>query len=200
MRRDSFLVVAVGDARVASCVGCLPPRQRRCHYHPIYICHQNGVGGHCWLACGPRGFVRWPCSARRSDPRGPDQRAFAHLFVRANELAPANRPVKPAVARGPLESAQAPDVAAVPNTAGDDLLVANIKTAAMTKTRTRVAASVRPKAYAMHVTAKHSKSVRRYAAKKSHRQVVATDWRYGGYSSGRYGLNSYNRYGSWFFN
>jgi hypothetical protein len=30
--------------------------------------------------------------------------------------------------------------------------------------------------------------------------VLISDWRYGGYSSGRYGLNSYNRYGSWFFN
>ena len=165
----------------------LPPKRR---WWPLLTC--LWAAGVCALALFG--------SSQRPEGTGSEGKPFAHLFVRANELAPANRPVKPAVARGPSESAQVPDVAAIPNTAGDDLLVANIKTAATTKTRTRVAAPARPKAYAMHVTAKHSKSVQRYAAKKSHRQVVATDWRYGGYSSGRYGLNSYNRYGSWFFN
>jgi hypothetical protein len=63
-----------------------------------------------------------------------------------------------------------------------------------------VAAPARTTAYAVHVAAKHSKPVQRYAARKSHRQVVANDWRYGGYSLGRYGFNGYNRYGGWFFN
>jgi hypothetical protein len=139
-------------------------------------------------------------SSQQLEGTGSPGKPLAHLFVRANELAPANRPVKPAVALGLSKSAQAPEVAPVPNTAGDDLPVANIKTAATTKTRTRVAAPARTKAYAMHVTAKHSKPVRRYAARKSHRQVIANDWRYGGYSSGRYGFNGYNRYGGWFFN
>jgi hypothetical protein len=109
--------------------------------------------------------------------------------------------MKPAVVRGPPESAKALEVAAVPNTPpGDDLPVAKVKTASTTKTRTRVAAPPRTKAYAVHVAAKHSKPIRRYAAKKSHRQVVANDWRYGGYSWGHYGFNSNNHYGGWSFN
>jgi hypothetical protein len=106
--------------------------------------------------------------------------------------------VKPAVVRGPSESA--PEVGAGPNIAGDDLPVANVKTVSTTKTRMRVAAPPRTKAYAVHVAARHSKPVRRYAARKSHRQVVANDWRYGGYSWGRYGFNGYGRYGGWSFN
>jgi hypothetical protein len=106
------------------------------------------------------------------------------LFVRSNELAPANRLLKPAVARGPSESAHAPEVGAVPNAAGDDLPVANVKTASTTKTRMPVAEPARTKGYALHATAKHSKPVRRYAARKSHRQVVSNDWRLGGYSWG----------------
>jgi hypothetical protein len=108
--------------------------------------------------------------------------------------------VKPALARGPSESTNAPDVGAVPNIASDHLPLATVKTASTIKTTMRVAAPPRTKASAVHTAAKHSKPVQRYAARKSHRQVVANDWRYGGSSWGRYGFNGYNHYAGWFFN
>jgi hypothetical protein len=57
----------------------------------------------------------------------------------------------------------------------------------------------RTKAHTVHLATKHSKPVRRYAARKSHRQVVANYWRYGGYSWGGYGFNG-NRNAGWFLN
>jgi hypothetical protein len=152
-------------------------------------------------------------SSQQPEGTASQGKPLSHLFVTANELTPANRPVKPAVARGLSESAHAPEVLAVPDIAGDDPLVANIKTSSATKTKmpvaaparttthaVHVAAPARTGAYAMHVATKHSKPVRRYAAKKSHPQVVANDWRYGGYSWGRYGFNGNSHYGGWFFN
>ena len=168
----------------------LPPKRR---WWPLFA----------WLwAAGICGLALFG-SSQQLEGTGSQGKPLAHLFVRSNfvrsnELAPANRPVKPAVARGPSQSTHAPEVGAVQNIAGDDLPVVNIKTVSTTKTRMPVAAPARTKAYTVHVTAKHSKPVRRYAARKSHRQVVANDWHYGGYSWGRYGFNGNNRYGGWF--
>jgi hypothetical protein len=54
----------------------------------------------------------------------------------------------------------------------------------------------RTKAHTVHLTAKHSKPVRRYAARKSHRQLVANYWRYGRYSWGWYGFTGNRNAGS----
>lgn len=177
----------------------LPPKRR---WWPLLAC--LWAAGVCALALFG--------SSQQPEGTASQGKPLAHLFVTANELAPANRPV-PAVARGSSESAHAPEVRAVPDIAGDDPPVANVKTSSATKTKMRVAAPARTMAHAAHVAApartgafavhvanKHSKPVRRYAAEKSHSQVIANYLRSGGYSWGRYGFNGNNHYGGWFFN
>ena len=167
------------------------PSKRR--WWPLFAC--LGAAGICTLALFG--------SSQQPTGTGSQQKPLAYSVARLDGSARTRRPVKPAGAHGPSESTH--QLPPVPNNIGGEdpttpppetVMAPGGNAVAVPARGTAVNVPARTKANAVHLTAKHSKPVRRYAARKSHRQVAANYWRYGGYLWGWYGFTG-NRNAGW---